>query len=107
MMVDSLVIYATYPLCRIVGEVNLVSRHGAYIDELWRTVADGCCITRDQFDRYYQGHHSGVAYRLGNVWEYTPSLICHTPPQSWRYMDEAEYNQGCSIVRRDLVHPAT
>lgn len=105
--VDSMVIYATAPVSRIVGEVNIVSRHGAYLDELWKTVESGVCITRTQYDRYYAGHRMGLAFRLGDVWEYTPKLPCYIPPQSWRYMDDDEYHQTCSIVRRHMVHPAT
>lgn len=104
--VDGLVIYVTAPVSLIVGEVDLVRCHSAYVDDLWDIVKDGCGITRKQYDRYYQGHDMARAYRLGNVWEYSPSLDTHSVPQGYRYLLPGEYDGMLARTERRLVHAA-
>lgn len=58
--VDGLIIYATAPVSRIVGEVDLISTHVGYIDTVWDVVKDGCGITRKQYDLYYQDQEIAI-----------------------------------------------
>lgn len=51
--VDGLAIYATSLVSRIVGEVDLLSAHVGYIDDVWDVAKAGCGITRDQYDLSY------------------------------------------------------
>lgn len=104
--VDGLVIYATAPVSRIVGEVDLVSTHVGYVDDVWDVVKDGCGITREQYDRYYQGRDIAKAYRIGNVFEYTPSLGELFAPQGYRYLYQGEHEGILASVERRLVHAA-
>jgi predicted transcriptional regulator len=104
--VDGLVVYATAPVSRIVGEVDLVSCYSAYVNDLWDTVKDGCGITRKQYDRYYQGHDIARAYRLGNVWEYTPSIPPLLHFQGFFYLLQGRYEDMLTRTERRLVHAA-
>lgn len=102
--VDGLVIYATAPVSRVVGEVDLVSYHTGYVDDVWHVVKDGCGITREQYDLYYRNQEMAIAYRLGNVYEYIPSLGVLFPPQGYRYLYLGEYEGLLTTTERRLVH---
>ena len=104
--VDGLVVYATSPVSRIVGEVDLVSYHTGYVDDIWHVVKDGCGITREEYDLYYRGHETAIACRLGNVYEYIPSLDVLFPPQGYRYLYLGEYGGFLATTERRLVHAA-
>lgn len=104
--VDGLVIYATAPFSRIVGEVDVVRIHSGYVDDVWDVVKGGCGITRDQYDHYYQGHQMVSSYRLGNVWVYSPSLNARFVPQGYRYLLQDEYEDILARTERRLVHAA-
>lgn len=102
--VDGLVIYATAPVSRIVGEVDLVGTHVGYVDDVWEIVQTGCGITRDQYDLYYRDQEIAIAYRIGDVYEYTPSLGVLFPPQGYRYLYLGEYKGLLATTERRLVH---
>ncbi len=102
--VDGLVIYATAPVSRIVGEVDLVSAHVGDVDDVWDVVKGGCGITREQYDLYYQDQETAIAYRLGNVWEYSPSLDARRAPQGYKYLRQGVYEGMLATTERRLVH---
>lgn len=103
--VDGLIIYATAPVSRIVGEVDLISTHVGYVNDVWDVVKDGCGITRKQYDLYYQDQEIAIAYRLGNVYEYPTSLGMLPAPQGYRYLRQEMYHQfRCQTGRPRLVH---
>lgn len=104
--VDGLVIYATAPVSRIVGDVDLVRTHVGYVDDVWEVVKTGCGITRDQYDLYYQDQETAIAYRLGNVWEYSPSLDARYAPQGYKYLRQGVYEGILARTERRLVHAA-
>lgn len=106
MGVDGLVIYATAPVSRIVGEVSLVRCQTGYVDDIWCIVKDGCGITRAQYDRYYQGLDLAMVYRLGDVYEYTPPIATSFAPQGYRYLIPWEHEYILSRTERRLVHAA-
>lgn len=89
--VDTLIIYATAPVSRIVGEVDFVSTHVGYVDDVWDVVKGGCGITREQYDRYYRGHDVAKAYRLGNIWEYITPIKSPWRIQGYRYLSLEDY----------------
>lgn len=102
--VDGLVIYATAPVSRIVGEVDLVGTHVGYVDDVWEIVKTGCGITRDQYDQYYHNQETAIAYRLGNVWEYSPSLDARFAPQGYKYLRQGVYEGLLATTERRMVH---
>ena len=104
--VDGLVIYATAPVSRVVGEVDVVSIHSGYVDDFWHIVKDGCGITRDWYDHYYQGHQMAIAYRLGNVWDYFPSIGSRYDPCGYQYLSLGDYEDILARTERRLVHAA-
>lgn len=105
--VDGLIIYATSPVSRIVGEVDLVSTHVGYVDDVWDIIKAGCGITREQYDIYYQDQDMAIAYRLGDIYEYATHLYISPAPQGYRYLrGEMYYQWRCKTGRRRLVHAA-
>ena len=105
--VDGLIIYATAPVSRIVGEVDLVSSHVGHYGTGWEDAQDGCGITRKQYDLYYQDQEIAIAYRLGNVYEYPTGFWMLPAPQGFRYLRQEMYHQfRCQTGHPRLVHAA-
>ena len=58
---------------------------------MWQRTEDGAGISREFFDRYYEGRNTAVAFELGDVTEYDePRDISEygvsSPPQSFVYL---------------------
>ncbi|MEK6667662.1 MAG: ASCH domain-containing protein [Pseudomonadota bacterium] len=95
--VCTIVIYASSPVQKLVGVVAVREVKDQSINELWKTSqAHGGGLTRKELQTYYLGKRRGLAIMLGDVKSaQTPAdpkelLPGFTPPQSFRYLDEAE-----------------
>ncbi|MEJ1229873.1 MAG: ASCH domain-containing protein [Galbitalea sp.] len=53
--VDKVLIYATSPVQKVVGEFGIEETVVAHPDELWKTYGDVGQIDQPDFDRYYEG----------------------------------------------------
>ena len=63
--VDKILIYATSPVKKVVGEVVLLGVIEDLPDNVWRLTSQDAGITREFFDRYYQNKSKAFAYKLG------------------------------------------
>lgn len=95
--VGMIVIYASAPVQKLVGVVAVREVKEQSINELWKTSqAHGGGLTRKELQTYYEGKRRGLAVMLADVKQArTPAdpkelLPSFTPPQSFRYLDEAE-----------------
>lgn len=88
---DRLIIYATQPVGRILGEVDLIGVSWGDPEKIWeRTRASGG-ISREAYDNYFTGRDVAVAYELG---EFIPNdngttladLGLRRPPQAYAYV---------------------
>lgn len=93
-------------MSRIVGEVDLVGPHVGDVDDVWEIVKTGCGITREQYDLYYRDQEVAIAYRIGNVYDYSPSLDARSVPQGYRYLSQGVYEGILARTERRLVHAA-
>ncbi|MBD9423089.1 ASCH domain-containing protein [Achromobacter sp. ACM04] len=90
--VRTVVIYATMPVGKIIGEFDIKSVLSECPDDLWHRTKDFAGITRKFFDQYFFGRSTAYAIEVKEVRKYrTPldliSILPHsTPPQSFCYL---------------------
>ncbi len=90
--VKTVVIYATMPVGKVVGEFEV----GGYVadtpEKLWRETRKASGITREFFMAYFAGRDEARAIRVGATQRYAkPKSLrevsgSSTPPQSFQYL---------------------
>jgi predicted transcriptional regulator len=92
--VQTVVVYVTRPIGRIVGEFDVDGIVEAAPECLWAETHAHAGINRDFFDAYFDGRSRGFAIRVGEVRRYDTPLVPQdiidnfTPPQSYMYVDD-------------------
>lgn len=89
--IDSIVIYSTAPVMKVVAEVEVKGIIEDTPQSVWKRTADAAGIDKKFFDRYYSGRDQAVAYILGCVkqFESPRQLIDYgvkAAPQSYVYI---------------------
>lgn len=91
--VDKIVMYATYPIKRLVGEVEVLDVIEMKKEALWKITKKNSGITKEFYDQYYEGRDTAVAYKLGKVIEYEEphelqEIGVNIAPQSYMYLPD-------------------
>lgn len=90
--VRTVVIYATKPVGKVIGEFEIESVLSACPETLWHKTKRFSGITRLFFDEYFMGRETAYAIQVKSVQKYhTPldlkSVLPHNfPPQSFCYL---------------------
>ena len=89
--VDKMVIYSTSPVMKVVAEAEIRGIIEDDPESVWQRTEDGAGISREFFDRYYEGRETAVAFELGDVREFDePRELSQygisNPPQSFIYL---------------------
>lgn len=89
--VDTILIYSTSPIKKIVGEVEIKDIIKDSPSIVWNKTAAAAGIDRVYFDNYYSGRAFAVAYVLGKVHRFkTPRTLADygikSAPQSYIYI---------------------
>ena len=101
-------IYATTPKKELAATFDIQGVTRTPLHLLWQMVRDVACVTRKEFDAYFDGLETGVAIRLGKVEPlHAPislkALRTHwpgfQPPQGFRYLDEVEVSRVLKCER--------
>lgn len=91
--VHTVVIYATMPVGKVVGEFSIRGIHSESPDRLWKKTKDFSGISREFFDEYFDGRDVGHAIEVKSVKRYrNPKpiqafLASGIAPQSYAYLD--------------------
>lgn len=91
--VTNVVIYASSPTRKVVGEFTIDEVLFLSLDALWNSTRDGGAINRDYFEQYFAGRSRGYALKVKRARRYKSPLCLHKdlgikhPPQSFRYLD--------------------
>ena len=89
--IDTIIMYSTYPVMRVVGEIQITSIIEDTPDTVWQKTKDFSGITKQFFDKYYNGKNQAIAYKIGKVTKYNKPLklsdfgLTHAP-QSFVYI---------------------
>jgi predicted transcriptional regulator len=91
--VKMVVIYATQPVAKIVGEFEISHIVSGSPPEVWRKTSRYAGITHDFFSKYFDGRKRAYAFAIGDVRRYAKPIppeeifTKFTPPQSFIYVD--------------------
>lgn len=89
--IDSIIIYSTSPIMRVVAEVEVKGIIEDTPQVVWSKTQSAAGIDKIFFDRYYNGRDVAVAYVLGKVRKFTaPKTLSDygvkAAPQSYVYV---------------------
>lgn len=90
--IEAIILYATDPVQKVVGEVEVLGTISAAPTTLWEQTKHAAGIARSKYREYFRGLKNANAYVLGQVTEYpeAKSLDFYGikgAPQSFRYLD--------------------
>lgn len=93
--INSILLYATYPIQQIVGEVEVTGTKSASPTVLWEQTKKTAGISRQKYREYFRGYKVANAYILGKVQKFaTPKSISEFgishAPQSFAYVYESK-----------------
>lgn len=90
--VTTVVVYATKPVGKVIGEFTVSSVHNDSPARLWRRTKTHSGITRQFFNQYFQGRESCFAIEIGSTTLYENPIDIREvipngyPPQSFVYI---------------------
>lgn len=91
--VRTVVLYASSPTSKVVGEFTVDEVLSLELDALWKSTRNGGAIDREYFYRYFEGRSAGYALKVKCPRRYRSPLCLRRdfgiecPPQSFRYLD--------------------
>ena len=89
--IDTIVIYATTPMKKVIGEVVLVNIIEGNVDYVWHKTKGFRGILKRDYEKYYEKREVAIAYQLGKVTVYEKPMRLedfgiHYVPQSFAYI---------------------
>jgi len=97
--VNSVIVYCTMPVGKIVGEFSIEKVECEKPAVLWEKTKDYSGISKDFFDEYFNGRKKAYALKIASYKEYknpiNPRHIMQSfvAPQSFKYFSEEEINR--------------
>lgn len=90
--VNKIVIYATYPIMKVVGEVEVKDILEETPEKLWNVTKEYSGVTKQFYDNYFNKSSKAIAYKLGKIEKYDePKKLedvgIKCVPQSFLYLD--------------------
>lgn len=94
--VSSLIIYSTWPVKEIVGEVGVVGTIEMAPSSLWEKTKKEAGISRKKYREYFKKRKKACAYVLGMVTKYETNkklldIGVQQAPQSFLYLTQEQY----------------
>lgn len=91
--INSIVIYSTSPVGRIIGEVEVIDVISGSPSSLWETTKAESGISREKYRKYFKGRKRAYAFKLGQVNKYECDVCLEKygvtkAPQSFIYLSE-------------------
>ena len=90
--VQTIVVYSSSPVCRIVGEIEVEQILCHRPADLWQATKQGAGITKSYFEAYFDGRDRGYAIQIKKFRPYAQPIPLRekypnaTPPQSFCYI---------------------
>lgn len=87
-------VYASSPICRIVGEFTIGAILEGNPDAIWSQTSNKAGITKEYFDKYYDRRDLAYAIEIKSFRHYKDPIDPYrvinrfTPPQSFCYVQE-------------------
>jgi predicted transcriptional regulator len=95
--VETIVVYASDPIRRIIGEFDIGEVLYAAPEQLWERTSNCAGITKSRFMKYFTNQDKGFAIGVREARKYSNSLslddlMLSLPPQSFVYLDTGSGN---------------
>jgi len=89
--VDSILIYSSWPCCKIIGEVEVKEIITYSVSDMWKKTKHNSGISYYKYRDYFKGKNRASAFVLGNITLYDKKLDLNEcgfkkPPQSFIYV---------------------
>ncbi|EDU31272.1 ASCH domain-containing protein [Escherichia coli] len=90
--ISTVVIYATMPLGKVVGQFRIESILSDEPESLWKKTEKHAGISKQFYDSYYSGREKAYAIKIGEVERYKEPIPISAlgsnikPPQSYLYL---------------------
>ena len=94
--VDRIVVYASKPVGKVVGEISVAGYLTLTVEEMWDATKDISGLTREEFFNYFHGKKNAHAIAIESYQDYEQPLPLDvllpgkTPPQSYCYLNNYE-----------------
>ena len=91
--IDRVYVYASKPICRIVGYFTIAAMIEDSPNNMWEMTYMGSGISKEYFDDYFKGCHNAHAIKIGEVVKLDspidPKLVLDNfhAPQNFMYVD--------------------
>lgn len=90
--VDKMIIYSTYPIMKVVAEVDVKEILEEAPEKLWEITKSESGITKSFYNKYYKNKDTAIAYKLGEIKIYNEpkelnDIGINYVPQSFIYLD--------------------
>jgi len=98
--INTVVIYATKPVGKVIGEFEVLEVHSGAPKTIWEKTKRHAGIDKIFFDSYYNGRSKAFAIAVGDVTRYEEPVELNeirpglTPPQSFCYLSKQENLQA-------------
>ena len=91
--IKTVIIYASYPIKRIVGEFQIKEIISDDIDKIWEMTKDSAGITKDFFKSYYADKKVATVIHIGKITKYEEDKFLSDfnlkqAPQSFCYLND-------------------
>lgn len=98
---STIVVYSSNPIQAVVGYARIRDVQRLDTGVLWVRHAEDACISKEEFDRYFQGVEIGYAVFLEQVMSLETPVSAQAlrrkfglaPPQSYCYLDETRMSE--------------
>lgn len=89
--IQTIIVYASYPVQKVVGEFEIEAIIKADLEQLWQNTKEKAGIEETFFFEYFQGKKEGFAIKIKNAIRYQNALCIRKdfnthPPQSFIYI---------------------
>lgn len=89
--VNTVVVYASMPVQKVIGEFSIKNIIFDEIDSLWKRTKEFSGISEDFFFQYFNDKDFGYAIEIGEIEKYNNALSLQdhfnvSPPQSFMYL---------------------
>ncbi|MDR2515236.1 MAG: hypothetical protein LBD02_08565 [Christensenellaceae bacterium] len=93
--VKKIIIYVTFPIMKVVGEVEIIESLSGSPSSIWEKTKNNSGISRAKYREYFSNCKTAYAYQLGSVHKFDEEKTLKdfgvsNPPQSFVYIKNWE-----------------
>lgn len=106
---DTIIVYASKPIGKVVGEITVAGYLTLTVDEMWEATKDISGLTREEFYRYFHGKRDAHAIAIESYKDYEQPMPLDVllpngvPPQSYCYLNGHEEWRASNAARLSLL----